>query len=332
MASFLNFQTGAVDGDLITNAGPSSITGQTDNTNIGVELIVNSTGSMEYDNAIASSGSVFGETFSVKVNSSATSGTNYLSKTVACSSVSATLTVRLSAASTGETSLIYVATGSGTRAWAVVLLATGALRLVNSSYGTIWTSTGTLAANTDYRIEASGISGAGTGSLRLAYYAGNSATPIQDSGTFTNQQAGGADYTSIRFGKAATGTFAVPFNMWRAGWTQNSTALIGPYVAPSVPPTGSATLYEGQAVIVATATAGQGGTLTYSISPTLNTTVLAPGIWRIVPPTDAAQVYTWTATESGTGLTATGTKSVAPSTTKVPAGMIEDLVFDGSWT
>lgn len=270
----------------------------------------------------------FGDPYAILVTPSSTSSSTYIAKTSGLSTDSLAVEVAYYATSlsAGDFAFAWVGTGS-TRDFTFGFMSTGKIRLWNSANVAIWTSTNTAPLNDATMVKV--FAQRTTGAIRIAIYNGNSSTPIEDSGTLTGQSIGAAAYTSIRVGKTLTGAGGISFWLTHFGYDDAATGLMPVWTpSPTSPPTGSATLSPNVSVIVATATAGQGGTLSYTLSPTTNVTTLAAGKWMITPaPTDGAVQYTWTATESPSGLTVSGSKIVSPGATP---GMLVRKQWNGT--
>lgn len=269
----------------------------------------------------------FGDPYAVLVAPSATSSSTYIAKTSGLNTDSLAVEVAYYATALSAADLAFIWVGSGsTRDFSLGFMSTGKIRLWNSANVAIWTSTNTAPLNDATMVKV--FAQRATGAIQIAIYNGNASTPIEDSGTLTGQSIGASAYTSIRMGKTLTGAGGISFWMTHFGYDDAATGLMPVWTPPpTAPPTGSATLNANVSVIQATATAGQGGTLTYSLSPTTNATTLAAGKWMIaLAPTDSAVQYTWTATESPSGLTVSGTQTVSPGATP---GMLKRRQWTG---
>lgn len=105
----------------------------------------------------------------------------------------------------------------------LMLLTTGAIRLRNSSNGTVVTTTATLSVDTWYRIEYR-IDGSTTGAYEIHLYALNSTTSIEDivGGTANFGGAIGA----VQYGYVSNGSSLA--SIWYDGLQVNDTGLPGP--------------------------------------------------------------------------------------------------------
>jgi hypothetical protein len=214
MATFLNFE-GTTDAAAFTTVGST-----------GADAIQNTSGSMEFDADIDYSS--FGVTRSVRLVPSATSGANYASKTItatATASVVGVFNLPSPTASAGN-SLLWVGTAGSTRAFAVGQDNTGKMALQNAAGTVIYTSTANIPSTGLVRFAVYGTS---AGTIRAAMFSGTSTTPISggDSGVLTGQSIGGANFNTVRWGKAATGTYAQVYNMGYCGW-DTTAAFIDP--------------------------------------------------------------------------------------------------------
>lgn len=270
----------------------------------------------------------FGDPYAILVTPSSTSSSTYIAKLSGLSTdnIAVEVAYYATALSAQDYAFAWVGTGS-TRDFAFGFLSNGKIRLWNAANVAIWTSTNTAPLNDATMVKV--FAQRATGAIRIAIYNGNSATPIEDSGTLTGQSIGAASYTALRVGKVSTGAGGISFWLTHFGYDDAATGLMPVWTAPpTAPPTGSATLSSNVSVIVATATAGQGGTLAYTLSPTTNVTTLAAGKWMVAPaPTDGAVQYTWVATESPSGLSVSGTQIVSPGATP---GMLKRKRWTGT--
>lgn len=193
-----------------------------------------------------------------------------------------------------------------------------------------WTAANTFPLNTWVRCELYSDSGTSTsGTLRASYYALDSTTPIDDSGTITTYVTGsGTAYGNARFGKLnTTPTAGNTFFDDAALYTGADAALAPtPYTAPAVPPTPALTTLDGVAVIDARgSTAPSGKALSYSIAPATGVTQIVTGVFAV--PKTVSATYTVTVTDTGSGLSKTIQQYVAASN---PIGIA--LRVNGGWS
>lgn len=101
---------------------------------------------------------------------------------------------------------IYAVRSSAAPVMKVGTEASGKLVILNTSNATIATATAALSANTWYRIEVAVTIGTTTsnGVIEMAYYLGDSLTPVQTFTTITNANLGIVAMTLVRIGSGST--------------------------------------------------------------------------------------------------------------------------------
>lgn len=116
----------------------------------------------------------------------------------------------------------------------------GKLRLV--SLGTvIWTATNTIPTNQAVRVELYANIGSSTttGTLRLAYFLGDSTTAVEDSGTLSAVNAGDGStntYVNARYGKTNSAAFSFNLSFDDVAAYTGTNALLGTAQPASSPP------------------------------------------------------------------------------------------------
>lgn len=178
-----------------------------------------------------------------------------------------------------------------------------------------------LTLNHWYRFEMVTVFGT-SGYQKWGVFDGDGSTAVFEYNTGTIDTSAYNQIQQVRVGK---GTSAPTWGDTYFDDVVGNDAATG-YIGILVPPPVAATtITTGVALINATgSTPGQGGTLSYAISPTTNTTLVSPGIWTAVRQATPV-TYTITVTESGTGRTALSTVVVPP----VSSNMIQ-RVFNGT--
>jgi hypothetical protein len=214
------------------------------------------TGNVVYSNARAFAGSL-----SAMTPTSATDGVMRWALG-GSASVSVRLYVWVSATTTDNQGFIRLSHATDTTALNAFLNGAGALRLSAKGVTDAWTAPEAFPLNQWVRLEMYATSGttASNGTMRVAYYLGNSMTAVQDSGTLTGLNAGGdlGTFTQARLGKlGATASPQFYFDDFAVNTGSDATGFIGPPV--NQPPTVTA----GSALTVA-----PGGTATLSFSAT----------------------------------------------------------------
>jgi hypothetical protein len=153
-----------------------------------------------------------------------------------------------------------------TRLASVHMNTAGKLRVADAS-GTsgIFTTTTVLAANTWYRIELYAVAGATTttGTIRFAFYLGNSSTPVETQYNNTAANVGTAvAFTTLYMGKYSAGTEQYDFDAF--SWDSAATGLIGVAAgsAPTVSQPANQNVAAAAAVSVAVTASSGSGTIT----------------------------------------------------------------------
>lgn len=121
--------------------------------------------------------------------------------------------------------------GSSGRSLGVIIGGSQNLVSLSDSTGTIYTSgVEAFPDNTWIRFSVFGTCGAGTGTGRLAWYAGHSTTPIGDTGLLTNLNTQ-TSIDRIRIGGKAASSSVTGGEMYFGSWAYDTAAagLIGPY-------------------------------------------------------------------------------------------------------
>lgn len=125
-------------------------------------------------------------------------------------------------------------TGSGSPAFRVRVSSAGLVQISDVG-GTTWTTIGTAAVETFYRIDFVATIGTTTadGVIVAAMYLGDSQTPLTSVVTRTGANVGSVAWSNLQWGKLSSGTetFASDWDTVRV--VTGSTALLGPYVPPA---------------------------------------------------------------------------------------------------
>ena len=188
--------------------------------------------------------------------------------------------------------ILTFAHATDTTAFNVRLVSTGTLRFLQKGGVTVWTSTSPLPLNQWVRVELYVQQGtaANDGSAQIAYYLGNSTTPVEAPSTFTGLNLGGdlGALTQMRAGKTSTPA-ASQFWLDSLAWNTDSdaTGLIGPPVnsAPTVDAGTNQNVTSGATVgLSATASDTDGSISGYS--------------WSFVYPTSGAPTLTGATTQT----------------------------------
>ncbi len=160
-----------------------------------------------------------------------------------------------------------------------------------------------LTLNHWYRFEM--VTSYGTsGYQKWGVYDGDGTTALYEYNTGTIDTSGYSAVSEVRLGKGTTSPSWGDIYVDDFAATDQATGYIGPYVQP---PTAVTTETNGVSLINSSgSTSGIGGTLSYAISPTTNTTVVQPGIWTVLQQS-TSQTFTVTISESGSIKTATST-------------------------
>lgn len=250
-------------------------------------------------------------------------------------SVAARLYIYATGLPTGDEHLIRLNTGTpgaGTRLVSIHYNVNGNLRISDAS-GTsgVWTSTNTLPLNQWVRIELFAIAGSTTsnGTIKGAYYLGDSTTPVETLYSNTAANVGTAqNFTYVVMGRYS-GAGTVQYYFDDLATDDAATGLIGPIVNNPILSVNSANV----AKITASATSGT-SPYTYSITQTSGTTTaptnISTGVWTVTPPSTGTLVYQVSVTDAN-GVTSNQTITISPigSTTIWPKKLV--TVGTNSW-
>jgi len=237
-------------------------------------------------------------TRSALITADAVSGATYLSKNITpTSQLGLDVFINLTSTPSGEGGILWIGGASSARALSITIGSDLKMRLRDGggAGGTvILTANSALSLNTWYRISLYATQDATNGTVRAAYFSGNSSTAIEDSTLFTGQNTGSTQYQSIRIGaKTSTGTSTMTAYFDNYGFDTAATDLL-PVVASG--PTANATASAALSLIDATGSTGT--SLTYSISqvsgPTKTPVSIGTGQWLV--PMDTSQSTVWTVT------------------------------------
>lgn len=283
--------------------------------------------------AVISTSQAMHGTRSALFTATTTSGVLYFSKAISSTTrlgLDTYVYITALPAST-EAAILWVGAGSS-RQISLCLVSTGALRIRDAAGGggaNIWTSSTTIALNTWTRISLVAEQDAAAGTIRAAYYAGDSTTTIADSGLLTARNTGATPYSSIRVGgKASTGTLASTFYLDDWGYDPAAVALLPP--AGATPPTlGTPTVTYDLAFINMAGTTFPVGPGVYSATPSTGVIPVSNGV--LVPrPTNVESVtYTITATDTASGASAS-TEVAVTGTADFARGHSESVVWNGT--
>ena len=158
---------------------------------------------------------------------------------------------------TSDTTILYVG-GDVDDVCRTLVQSTSKLRVWDNANADIWTAAAALSTGTWYRVEM--IVDLAAGTVRVAYYAGHSTTPIEDSGVLSSVAMGSnTAITNPRFGKASTAAYLGTFHIDELRVDDSvSASFIGPWVDTNVAPVVSAGLDQAHlpgATVTLTATA-----------------------------------------------------------------------------
>lgn len=169
----------------------------------------------------------------------------------------------ISAAHTSDHHFVRISHTTDTTALTVLVNGANTLR-VNDKSGTKWTADAALPTSQWIRIEGYVVQGASSssGTMTIAYYLGDSTTPIQTA-NLTGLNLGGdlGDFSNFRFGKISGDTppAAIYYDSVKVHTAADATGLIGPFSAPLATPTVTLTGSTGP-----TSIGGSNGTATVS--------------------------------------------------------------------
>ncbi len=176
-----------------------------------------------------------------------------------------------------DTHLIYVQT-TGSRKASAHINGAGRLRISDAS-GTsgIWTSAAALLPDTWYRIELVAVSGAttSTGTIKAAYYLGDSLTPVETAyvNTTANVDAG-VTFTDLYLGQYSATAYQLALDS--LSWDTSTTDFLGRYTPDPMPSVSPMSIPDmagwsvvGGAGVNAVAALGDESDATYIVSPGL---------------------------------------------------------------
>ena len=185
----------------------------------------------------------------------------------------------------------------------LLLNGSGQLVLLTSTGTTVTgsTSTTTLTAGSFYDLEVAITRGTtiSDGIIEYRVYPNGSGTALETK-TITGQNTGTVDVNAIRLGTSAAASAA---QTWWGDNLRVDTLVSGWIGLTILPPVLNTQQYDDYTIIDARgSTAGAGGTLTYTITPTAGVIEAIEGVF-LVPRASTDTVYTITTHESGTNLT-----------------------------
>ncbi len=243
--------------------------------------------------ATISTAQKFEGTRAALMTATTTSGSVYFQKTVTTTSqLGVDAFIYLTALPTTESGIIWVGNGA-TRQCHLAIATDGKIRIRDgggSGGASLWTSTASMALSTWYRVSFFATQDATAGTIRAAFYAGSSASPIDDSTLLTGRNTGASQYTLFRIGpKVSTGTGEETLYVDYYGYDSAATSLLPIASAPVAVASASGLV----SYVNASTSTGTG--LTYGISqtsgPTKTATNIGTGQWII--PVDASSNTTW---------------------------------------
>ncbi|MGB4762256.1 MAG: hypothetical protein WBP12_02760 [Candidatus Saccharimonas sp.] len=295
------------------------------NTNSDAVLITGGT-------AVISTAQSAHGTRSALMTGTATSGALYLSKDVtATTTLGLDAYVYVTTAPDAETTFLWLGAGS-TRQVSLAMANTRQIRIRDGggAGGTsLWTSTTAVPLNTWVRISIVASQGASTGTVRAAFYTGDSTTATEDSTLLTGRNTGASAYSRVRVGfKTSTGTNqgVTYFDDW--AYDVEAVALLPPYGA-AAPTLATPTVNYAMAYISMSGTTFPVGPGVYSATPSSGVLVTANGV--VVPrdPNGNVLTYAVTATDTGTGSSASVNVDVEGVSPFV-RGHSDSVVWNGS--
>lgn len=202
---------------------------------------------------------------------------------------------RFSALPTASDLVITQFRSSSAQLFAVRLRTDGKVGVDLPDGSTLATSTYTLSLNTWYRVESAAVVGA-SGGIVADVYAGDSTTSLGRLGALTGINTGTAPMVAARWGKITSAASVNTFHIDDVAVQDGTSTYLGPYAGGG--PTAAGTGTNGVWTIdMAASTAGNGGTLTYTISPTTGTSQPRTGLFQGT----VSGTYTVTVTESPSG-------------------------------
>ena len=184
---------------------------------------------------------------------------------------------------------------AGVRYASVHINSAGALRLSDATGTTgVWTATNALTPDVWYRVEMLAISGSTTsnGTLSIAYYEGDSTTPIQTWTSTTANAGANIVYDYLALGKYSATTQQLALSA--PGWVQGATGLMGPHTGGAWYVGAGVVSYGTAGLTVALPAAATTGDLLLMAAESANQTIATPTGW-----TPLAQEGTGTAAAVG---------------------------------
>ncbi|WP_431279884.1 hypothetical protein [Leifsonia poae] len=247
---------------------------------------------------------------------------------------------------TSDAHLMRAHNGSGGRLFTVHINTAGKLR-VDDAVGTsgVFTFSNVLAANTTYRLEAYVVAGTTTsnGTIKVAYYTGNSTTPVES--TYLNSAANvgaASNFTSLYMGKYTNTAEAYGFDEFAFDTSLTDFIGVGTTTPPMVSTPPNQNVAVSAAVTAAVVASSSSGTISsyawsyvYPVSgtgaPTLsgtttNTVSLTAG--------SAGSLYTLQCivTDSNALTTTVSTEVRVPTTGSASALPGPPTAVSGSWS
>jgi hypothetical protein len=228
----------------------------------------------------------------------------------------------------------WMGTAAQTRLVSLIWNNTGTISVSITGAGVVYTSTGTVPLNAQFRSELRVKINGTSGEVHFAGYAGDSTTPITGmSYDSTTANLGTTNVGEIRRGRTVSNAYPNAFWVDDSAWNDAAAGFIGPYVSSS-PTTLVTSQFAGVCVVDARNTTTEvGGALTFtwtqSSGPASTPVQLVNGLWYITPDTATDLVYTLSVSEAG-GHTSSGTITVAHQATGNPSGTAQMLWFNGT--
>jgi hypothetical protein len=310
-----------------TDAATCTVTG----TNADVVSITS--GTMVWDDADYTIPAAYNVVWSAIITASATAGVDYFQKNfTSTTSLSTSIAFDIATlTSSGGLAMIWVGLDGSTRSFTVGLETTGKIAVQNAAGTLVYTAPSAISTGVG-RIEVTATAGTTTGSLRIRYYTGSSTTATLDT-TITNQ-AFTATFGSVRWGKAATGSYAGTLRIWACGMSDTGATLGFPPVAGTAPAMVSATANDSTICLVYLnfTPVAPDTALSYTLTGANATVNLGNGYFYTTRPTSGSSSYAYTVTGNNSLLVSSGSVSVAAAAAAAtPAGMIEELINDGTF-
>lgn len=261
--------------------------------NAGADAAVVTSGS-----AVISTSRAIEGTRSALMTAAATSGTTYITKNItATSQLGLDVFVNITALPSAESPILWIGGTGSARMFSVAIATDGKVRLRDggtSGGANAWTSASSLSLNTWYRVSVYATQDAASGTIRVAYFAGNATTPVEDSTLMTAKNTGASQYITFRIGpKTSTGTSTMTAYFDNYGYDTEATNLLP---VSGAAPVARATASNAMSFIDATASTGVDitYTLAQTAGPTQTPVVIGEGRWLI--PMDSTQNTVWNVT------------------------------------